>query len=564
LKRYDFDITSGLIRFLVAFFVFSVLWIVFSDALLNSFGYEFSSYKLVQTLKGLLFVLITTVLLYYIVLRQSKNHYKELKNLFENMTSCFAYHKIILDEKGFPDDYIFINVNSAFEKSIGLTRNDVIGKKITELLPDIKSDTFDWIGIYGKIALTGKPESFESYNNNLKRWYRINAYAPKKGYFVTIFDDITEQKNNESELNKIRDHFRLISENTSDFILILDDKLQVNYISPSFTRLTGYSVADITQKGIFSVIHPDDIPDISKRIEYERKNKITSAIYSYRAFHSNGQVMWLELSIERIYTEEDKLHHSVAIGRDVTQRKKYENELQKARIKAEESDKLKSSFLANMSHEIRTPLNGIIGFSEILYYEDGFDDEARKEYLAIIKNSSNQLLNVISDILEISTIESGHIKLENKPIHVSDLFSEIRKLYENSSQKVRLETSNNVKDLLIDGDYWRIRQVLTNLISNAFKFTAEGKIEVGIIPQSKRVRFYVRDTGIGISQEYHHRIFERFMQIDEQMTTKYGGTGLGLAISKSLVELMHGRIWVESTPGEGSTFLFEIPQKAGI
>ena len=236
-------------------------------------------------------------------------------------------------------------------------------------------------------------------------------------------------------------------------------------------------------------------------------------------------------------------------------------ELKKSRERAVESDRLKSAFLANMSHEIRTPMNGILGFANLLS-ENEITEEERCSYVEIINNCGNQLLVILNDLIDIAKIEVNQLSLDLQPVKINELLDEIYILF---SAKVKEEivftcenALNNNGDTIIT-DPVRIKQVLTNLVSNALKFTQTGSITFGYIVKNNTLEFFVRDTGIGITPEQKEVIFQRFMQADVSTTRMFGGTGLGLAISKALVELLGGKIWVESTPKAGSCFYFTIP-----
>jgi len=245
------------------------------------------------------------------------------------------------------------------------------------------------------------------------------------------------------------------------------------------------------------------------------------------------------------------------------QRRRLEKELIKAKERAEESDRLKTAFLANMSHEIRTPINGIIGFSQLL--EQAFDDpEKREEFIQIIRTNANLLLSLIDDIIDVSRIQEGQVKLKKTIVNINLLLDDILTPYMNPISQgkdiqTQIEKSLPDEEAIVLADPLRLKQILNNLISNAFKFTEKGSITVGYTVDNDMIIFYVADTGIGIPKNKQEEIFQRFMQADVSLTRRYGGTGLGLAISKGLVELMGGKIWVESTEGIGSKFYFSIP-----
>jgi PAS domain S-box-containing protein len=241
------------------------------------------------------------------------------------------------------------------------------------------------------------------------------------------------------------------------------------------------------------------------------------------------------------------------------------NHLIIAKDKAEESDKLKSSFLANMSHEIRTPMNAIIGFSEFLL-EPGISQKNTDRYVQIINASSQQLLSIISDVMDISKIEAGKFSVDLKPVNIDDLMSELfityKKLIDFKNVSLIYSTENSNEPIQVNTDGGRIRQIICNLLNNAIKFTREGEIKFGYRLQENFLEFFVTDSGIGIAPENLALIFQRFRQVEASNTQLNEGNGLGLTISKALVEKLGGSISVISEPGVGSSFTFTIPNKS--
>jgi signal transduction histidine kinase/ActR/RegA family two-component response regulator len=234
---------------------------------------------------------------------------------------------------------------------------------------------------------------------------------------------------------------------------------------------------------------------------------------------------------------------------------------------AEESDMLKSNFLANMSHEIRTPMNGILGFAQLLQ-DDDLDRDMQHRYLDIVCHNGAMLVNLIDDIMDISKIEVGQLAFNKAEVNIDDLifdlytfFNEIKFKQEKEHLTLRLLNLNDDENSMFFTDEQRLRQVLSNLIGNSIKFTDKGSVEFGYInnKEEQNLQFFVRDTGIGIPPDKRNIIFERFRQIEEGSTRKYGGTGIGLYISKHIIELLGGRIWVESEEGHGSSFYFTLP-----
>lgn len=241
--------------------------------------------------------------------------------------------------------------------------------------------------------------------------------------------------------------------------------------------------------------------------------------------------------------------------------KKMNDELEIAKNKAEESDRLKSAFLANMSHEIRTPLNAILGFASFLKNPE-ISKGRVEEFIDIIDSSGRQLLSIINDILEISQIESGHISVTHETVNITRLLNELFILFRKDASAKNLElvlNMNKADDIITRTDEAKVRQIMSNLLNNAIKFTHEGKIEFAARLAKDKVIFYVKDTGIGIDLKDQAIIFEPFRQVETTITRNYGGNGLGLSISRALVQKLGGKIWVNSVPGKGSTFSFSIP-----
>jgi PAS domain S-box-containing protein len=246
---------------------------------------------------------------------------------------------------------------------------------------------------------------------------------------------------------------------------------------------------------------------------------------------------------------------------DITEIKRTESEFKKARDKAEESDRLKSAFMANMSHEIRTPMNGVLGFAELLKMP-GLTDEKQRTFIDVIEKSGQRMLTIIDDLIDISRIEAGMAEIKNESTDLRKLLSDLLLLFMPESEKRGIALKSNIqlpsKEFFIEADKTKLAQVITNLLKNALKFTEKGSIELGCrINDHSNLFFYVKDTGMGITPALLNKIFERFRQGDS--SDKQEGVGLGLAISKAYIELMGGKIKVESEPGEGSVFSFTIP-----
>lgn len=292
--------------------------------------------------------------------------------------------------------------------------------------------------------------------------------------------------------------------------------------------------------------------------------KMNHNFVSFNNFFRKASTQSYKINTEDQYFPEFR-EMSKTINRMIDIRTQKEDELNIAKNKAEESDRLKSSFLANMSHEIRTPMNAIIGFSELLQEED-IPYETRKQFFSHIKNSGNSLLNLINDIIDFSKIESGELKISKTVFCLNQLFDELHDTFmeikskkEKDNIELKISKGLSNKDSVIYTDPLRLKQILTNLIENSIKFTEKGSIHISYHLNEGNIVFAVKDTGIGISQDKQDIIFSRFRQADDSHARKYGGTGLGLSISKKLSELLMGEMWLESTEDVGSSFFMSIP-----
>ena len=308
--------------------------------------------------------------------------------------------------------------------------------------------------------------------------------------------------------------------------------------------------------GVYSHVHPEDCAVLKQFVGQVKEGKATSLSKEVRVNRGNGKYSWTSINVMvRDYRPQDGVIEMLCINYDITPLKETEQKLIIARDKAEELDRLKSAFLANMSHEIRTPLNSIVGFSSLLAETD--DREERQEYIKIVETNNELLLQLVSDILDLSKIESGTFDFVRSDLDVNESCMKIIKSMEMKvPETVDLVFEKYMPDCHIYTDKNRFMQVITNFINNALKFTKQGTIALGYEQTAPhKIKFYVRDTGVGIPQEKIDSIFERFVKLN----TFVQGTGLGLSICKSLVSQMGGKIGVESTEGEGSCFWFTHP-----
>ncbi|HEY3369554.1 MAG TPA: ATP-binding protein [Prolixibacteraceae bacterium] len=379
------------------------------------------------------------------------------------------------------------------------------------------------------------------------------------------FSGIQSNKQTKTSLNERVEELRRMAtvvSDSNDAVILHDPKGKILAWNRGAKETYGYSEAEALGKNVRDIVAEPDRQAALTLISKIMHGEIVKS-FELRRVTKDGRILdvWLTTTLLR-----DEKGNPVAIAtteRDITERKCAERELIAAKEKAEESDRLKSAFLANMSHEIRTPLNSIIGFSDLLL-DPFFEKEQYGTFARIIRENGNNLLTIINDILEISKIEAGQIQINKQLLSVNQLISNIQKEYSFKAKEKGIELKldlSNPDELWIESDVSKLREVLINLIGNAIKFTQKGFIELGYIKSGDFVQFHVKDSGIGIAEEFHQQVFERFRQVESAFTRKYSGNGLGLPICKSLVELLGGSIWMESTQGTGSTFYFTIPIK---
>jgi len=316
------------------------------------------------------------------------------------------------------------------------------------------------------------------------------------------------------------------------------------------------------QNGIRNVHYLNEIINFEGRSTIDECNPSGSEFTAYKA---DGTEIPVLVYVSHII--KDNIFMGLrGIILDITERNRYIEELKEQKIKAEQADKLKSSFLANMSHEIRTPLNSIVGFSELLS-QPGLDQKTRVDFAGYIRKSSDMLIKILGDLLDIAKIESGQLKISVEEFNINDLMDKItlqaaeqKKIENKDHLEIVMRKPENSNNITVKTDPHRLEQVLMNLINNAIKFTDRGFVEIGYsIKDTNTFCLYVKDTGVGINPENFERIFDRFIQIEDVNTKTHNGTGLGLSICKSITELLGGRIAVDSEPGSGSTFSISIP-----
>jgi len=507
-----------------------------------------------------------------------KNIENKYKQLFENMTSAFALHEMIFDDNGKPVDYRYLEINSSFVEMTGLQKNNVVGRTVLQILPNTERS---WIDMFAKVVYTGHPTSFQNYSEELDRYYEGWVYRPQEGQFAVIFTDISEFKQIEKELTDYRDNleklaeeravklveseqrFHILFDHTSEPILIIDPEGNIIEFNNAAKNALVYSDEQLRDLNFFNLL-TEEAPESSKK-EILFPEIINKGAHSTETELRKGNATSFPvlLTASRIQMGSD-LYIAMIIS-DRTEQKRMEKSLIAAKDLAEKASQAKSFFLANISHEIRTPINAILGMVYLM--QDTQLTEQQREYMKNISSSARTLFGTINGILDFSKIESGKMDIESKSFNLKNLIRDILPGFSLAADEKGLEFRTNIDEDIpefVIGDAFRISQILNNLLTNAFKFTEKGYVEISVsrmvqLRDIAHLEFAVKDCGIGLSKEEIDLIFKPFEQVDESVTRKPGGTGLGLAISQELTVLMGGKIVTTSTKGRGSTFTVKLP-----
>jgi signal transduction histidine kinase/CheY-like chemotaxis protein len=392
--------------------------------------------------------------------------------------------------------------------------------------------------------------------------FRINQIIDKQ----TISDNLLKiaLQNKELEIiNTELEKLSIVASETDNSIAIYDSNGRMEWGNTGFEKLYEVNINDLMKnaRDNIELIVPNE--NIRHYVKKCMESKLP-VVFETPVVTKSKKVLWVQTTLSP-FIRSEKIFKIIAIDSDITSLKTYEKELETAKEKAVESDRLKTAFLSNMSHEIRTPLNGIMGFSQLLN-GSGITPDELQNYLEIIRTCGEQLMHIIDDILEISLIESNQLKIFPVEFELKSFIREIVEFFETYKTtigKTHIELVNEIEieesQYVITSDPFRLKQVLINLLKNGFKFTKEGQIKIGIYPKAHFLYFYVQDTGISIDPEKKDIIFERFRQGEETMSRKYGGSGLGLSISKGIIEKLGGNIWLDTTYKNGFKIYFTIP-----
>jgi PAS domain S-box-containing protein len=480
---------------------------------------------------------------------------QRLRDLFENASDLIFVIYV---------DGTFAYVNRKFIKTLGYPENEVSSLKISDVIHPDQLDAF-W---KNQELLLSKPElTVESVlvckdgtlidvegtlNCVIKygRPYQIRGFCR----------DVTQRKQAEAALQAAQSKYQNIVDNALDIIFTTDMRGRITFVNRISGNITGYSMDELTGMVYLRLIHPDYRKAAGKFFENQMNNQTPDSRYLFPILTKNGEVKWIQ-QFTQILFDKGRPSGFQGVARDVTDRIKIEEELRRARDEAEAGKQAEEQFIACVSHEIRTPMNAVVGFIDLIS-KTGLD-QSQQEYLWSLKHSSDRLLKIVNDLLEIKRIQAGKIEFVNVPFSLSNILKQQISIFSNQAGSKGIDLYYTVDPSIPDallGDEARLSQILQNLISNSIKYTEQGHVHISISrenqdPGCARLRFSVTDTGVGIPREKLSGIFDTYQQVDTRRDS-LRGSGLGLAIFKNLVELQGGKVYVESVPGQGTAFSF--------
>ena len=514
---------------------------------------------------------------YSLVFRELKQSEEQYRSLFTNMFSGFAKHKALFDENGKPVDYVFLQVNRAFEKITGLRGKNIIGKKVTEVLPGIAEDPADWIDNFGRVALSGEPIHMEQYAGPLNRWYSVSAYSPEKGFFVTVFDDISRRKQDEealrtagemleirvqertAELSRAKELFQTIIDNIPVMICLFDSHGDVRVLNNHYKSLIGWNPGENGTTDLAEAYQID--PTMCEKIWSQMKQREPG--WKDIILHTT-QGKELESSWATVELSDGSL---IAIGIDITERKKDERERELVLQQLKRSNKELQDFAFVASHDLQEPLRKIQSFGDLLLTEfsDSIPEEGR-DFLARMQNSATRMRVLIDSLLAYSRVTT-----KTRPFLQISLSEAVEEALGNLVVlREENRASVEVGELpIVEGDEQQMVQLFQNLVGNALKFHRKGEspkvkihartIHGGRPDHADAYEIFVEDNGIGFDESHLSRIFAPFQRLHGK--SEYEGVGIGLAICRKIVERHHGHITAESRPDGGAVFIVTLPGK---
>lgn len=483
----------------------------------------------------------------------NENTDKQINQTIRTLAKGLMVLEIMYDEFGTATHLVVRKTNLAFERIFRITSRELKDQQADDVFPKLFRSAFDW----NKQFLLAENSNFEFYLDRLHRYYEVFSFRTGS-QVVCLFTDVTAKQQQIIALEESSHRYQVLLEAIPDLFFIIDrDGIYVDFVFKASESLK-IKPSDIIGNSIFEVGFSEKMS--SKVYQCIQQCIETDSIETIEyALEVEGSTAMFEMRIVRLND-----NSVISLARDISKRKLAEIKLEEAKNKAEEADQLKTAFLANISHEIRTPMNAIIGFSKMIGSPD-FDDEEKNKFVDIIITNGKLLLALINDMISLSKIESNTLTVKFQPSKVNDIMVNLYKefnydLEDKKNIQLKLKCANPNPKFTVLTDPVLLQAVIEKLVDNGIKFTEHGEVEFGYrFTANDSIEFFVRDTGIGIAEKDQEKIFERFHQLDNRTIRAYEGTGLGLSIAQHYVRLLGGKLNVNSKPGWGSVFYFEIP-----
>jgi len=464
-------------------------------------------------------------------------------------------------------EFRFTYVNSRAQKILRQSLPDLMGKPIWDAIPTLKSSEF-FRPLMDAFHMQ-RPAFIEGTSRRFQRQYDLRVYPSGDGLSL-FMTDVTERNRIQHELDQTHELLQDILDRSLDIIAAHDRDGRFVTINPACKAIWGYEPEELLGKPYFDILVEEDA-EIARRLQPEENLTIRS--FENRIRHKDGHV------VEMVWSATRSAEHNltVSIGRDMTEANIIKRDLERARedsdrlaYEAQTASRTQTAFLQTVSHELRTPLNGVLGMAELLGSTSL--NERQVEYVRVLSESGGLLLGVLNNILDLTRLEAGNIRVDLKPLALRECIESTISDFEDVAHRkgISIRLVSDVRDRVrVEGDRLRIRQIVGNLLDNAIKFSSSGEINVNLSTVDLGddlldVTVEVADRGIGISAEFHDLIFDRFYQVDMSTTRAYGGSGLGLAIAKRLAELMVGTLSVQSEVGKGSVFRLTVPLRVPV
>ncbi|HEX6243040.1 MAG TPA: PAS domain S-box protein, partial [Polyangiales bacterium] len=461
--------------------------------------------------------------------------------LFETIDDGFCIMQLLFDQEGEPVDYRFLEANAAFEEHTGL--RNALGRTAREMVPDLDES---WFRLYGKVALTGEAVRFENYAPAMGRWFEVYATrvgAPELRQVALVFKNSTGRKLAEVELQESEARFRNMADHAPVMLWVTDAAGQCQYLNRAWYGFTGQTEADALGVGWLEAVHPDDAERAGEVFQQANARREPFSL-EYRLRRHDGVYRWaIDAAAPRFGPGHEFLGYIGSVT-DISSHKQNEERReavlkleQSGRARAEEASRMKDEFLAMISHELRTPLSAVLGWVQMLM-AGTLGPEKQRQALAVIERNARSQAQLIDDLLDVSRILSGKLRLEVEPTDLDMVVAQAAESVKPAADAkgIRLQVTLDSSSVVM-GDPTRLQQVVWNLLSNAVKFTPkQGRVLVVVARRDSHVEIVVEDTGQGISIEFLPHVFERFQQADSGTGRRTGGLGLGLSIVKHLVE----------------------------